>query len=382
MTLRININKIDVVDDNTGGVQMKLRKFPIYSMIAIISILLLAACGGEKNEQTQSDEGDKAASNKAGSGELVVYSSRNENFMKPLMEKFETDTGITVKLLSGKDEIINKIKEEGDNAHADILISNDVGALEHLRQNNFLQGYDAKGIESIDEKYRAEDNSWYGLSARTRVFMYNKDAISEEDMPKTIAALADDQWKDQFAITRGGNGSMIAHVSALRNEWGDEKTLDWLNAIKNNAKIITDGHGDIRRAVGSGEVTFGLVNNYYYHQQLNEPTDNNVGVIYLDQGEGEIGAFVNAAGVGFINHAPNEENAKAFLDWMMLPENQREFSYASMEVPINPDVEAVDEATKISDYKVSDMPLRNLGDVWEDTRELIEKSGLDLEIGG
>lgn len=360
---------------------MKLGKFPILSLIAIIAILMLAACGGGNNEQPQSEAGEKVSDNKSGSGKLVVYSSRNENFMKPLMDKFEADTGITVKLLSGKDEIINKIKEEGDNAHADILISNDVGALEHLRQNGFLQGYDAEGIETIDEKYRAEDNSWYGLSARTRVFMYNKDLISEEEMPKTIAELADDKWKDQFAITRGGNGSMIAHVSALRNEWGDDKTLDWLNAIKDNAAVITDGHGDIRRAVGSGEVTFGLVNNYYYHQQLNEPTDNNVGVIYLDQGDDEMGAFVNAAGIGFINNAPNEENAKTFLDWIMLPENQREFSYASMEVPINPDVEAIEGATKISDYKVSDMPLRNLGDVWEDTRELIEKSGLDLEIG-
>lgn len=351
-------------------------------MLIIVAMFLtvMAACSGN-TENEQGANNDDTSNVKENSGELVVYSSRNEKFMEPLLDKFEEETGITVKLLSGKDEIINKIKEEGENAHADILISNDIGALEHLRQNDFLQGYDAEGIESIDEKYRAEDNSWYGLSARTRVFMYNKDLISEEEMPKTIEELSDDKWKDQFAITRGGNGSMIAHVSALRNEWGDEKTLEWLKGIKENAAIITDGHGDIRRAVGSGEVEFGLVNNYYYHQQLNEPTDNNVGVIYPDQGEDEMGAFVNAAGIGFINHAPNEENAKKFLDWIMIPENQREFSYASMEVPINPEVEAVDEAAKITDYKVSDMPLRNLGDVWEDTRHLIEESGLDLEIG-
>src|SRR5699024_10534030 len=315
------------------------------------------------------------------SGELVVYSSRNEKFMEPLLEKFEKESGITVNLLSGKDEIINKVKEEGKNAHADILISNDVGALEHLRQNDFLQGYDAEGIESIDEKYRAEDNSWYGLSARTRILMYNKDLITEEEMPKTIAELADDKWKDEFAITRGGNGSMIAHVSALRNEWGDDKTLEWLKNVKDNAAVITDGHGDLRRAVGAGEVKMALVNNYYYHQQLDEPTDNNVGAIYPDQGEDDMGAFVNAAGVGFINNAPNEDNAKTFLDWLMKPENQREFSYASMEVPINPDIEPIEEAAKISDYKISDMPLRDLGNVWENTRELIEKSGLDLEIG-
>ena len=353
----------------------KLIKYAL-GTFAILALFVLAACGSNDSSTEKSE--DKVTEN---SGELVVYSSRNENFVQPLLDKFEEESGIKVKLLSGKDEIINKVKEEGNNVHSDILISNDVGALEHLRQNDFLQSYDAEGIDSIDEKYRAEDNSWYGLSARTRVLMFNKDKISEDEMPKTMAELADDKWKDKFAITRGGNGSMVAHVSALRNEWGDEKTLDWLKTIKNNAAIITDGHGDLRRAVGAGEVEMALVNNYYYHQQLNEPTDNNVGVVYPDQREDDMGAFVNAAGVGFINGAPNEENAKAFLDWIMIPENQREFSYASMEVPINPDIDPVEEAAKITDYKISDMPLRNLGDVWEDTRELIEKSGLDLEIG-
>lgn len=348
------------------------------AIIGILTLFTIVACSGDTGENSKANNDEEVTKK---SGELVVYSSRNEKFMEPLLEKFEKESGITVNLLSGKDEIINKVKEEGKNAHADILISNDVGALEHLRQNDFLQGYDAEGIESIDEKYRAEDNSWYGLSARTRILMYNKDLITEEEMPKTIAELADDKWKDQFAITRGGNGSMIAHVSALRNEWGDDKTLEWLKNVKDNAAVITDGHGDLRRAVGAGEVKMALVNNYYYHQQLDEPTDNNVGAIYPDQGEDDMGAFVNAAGVGFINNAPNEDNAKTFLDWLMKPENQREFSYASMEVPINPDIEPIEEAAKISDYKISDMPLRDLGNVWEDTRELIEKSGLDLEIG-
>ncbi len=228
--------------------------------------------------------------------------------------------------------------------------------------------------------YRAEDNSWFALSARTRVLMYNKDLITEEEMPKNIWDLTDPKWQGEFAITRGGNGGMIGHVSALRNEWGDEKTTEWIEKVKENAGGIMEGHGDIRRAVGAGEFTFGLVNNYYYHQQLQEPTDNNVGVIYPDQGEGEMGAVVNAAGVGFINGAPNADNAAIFLEWILQPENQREFSYASLEVPINPEIEAIEGAATIDDYQTHDMPLSQLGEVWEDTRELIESAGLDLDL--
>jgi iron(III) transport system substrate-binding protein len=352
-------------------------------LFLVVAVMMIVSIGCSKKEPVTPVENPSAtapAEELKETTQLVVYSARNEKFVQALLDKFEAETNIKVQALHAGDGAVNKIKEEGRNVQADIFISNDVGSLEHLRLEGFLQGYEPKGIETIDKKYRADDNSWFALSARTRVLMYNKDLISEEEMPKTIWELTEEKWKGQFAITRGGNGSMIAHVSALRQEWGDDKTSEWLSAIKDNAGAIMNGHGDIRKAVGAGEFKFGLVNNYYFHQQLIEPSDNNVGVIYPDQLDGEMGAVVNAAGVGFVKGAPNELNARRFLEWLLLPENQREFSYASMEVPVNPAIEAVGEATKISDYKVHGMPLSNLGKVWSDTRELIEKSGLDLEL--
>ncbi|QNO13812.1 extracellular solute-binding protein [Alkalicella caledoniensis] len=344
-----------------------MKRFKVTALV--LSIILVVGLAAGCGSTSSSD-----------SNELVIYSSRNENFVQPLLDKFQTETGITVKALHAGEGVFNRLKEEKNNVQADVVISNDIGALENLRMEGFLQGYTPEGIETIDEKYRADDNSWFALSARTRVFIYNKDLISEEDMPKNVWELIDPKWAGEYAITRGGNGGMIGHVSALRTQWGDEKTLEWLSLIKNTAGAITQGHGDIRRAVGAGEFKFGLVNNYYYHQQLREPENNNVGVIYPDQGEGEMGAVLNAAGVGFVQGSPNSDNAKIFLDWILKAENQREFSYASLEVPINPEIEAIEEAATINEYKVHGMPLKDLGKHWLDTKELIERSGLDLEI--
>ncbi|WEG17191.1 extracellular solute-binding protein [Alkalihalophilus pseudofirmus] len=371
----------------------KALKVLLFSLLAL-SLFVVAACGSteepaeeapasEENTEESTDEANDETNEEAAleeTGELVVYSSRNENFVNALLEKFTADTGIEVKPLHAGDNAVSRIKGEAGNTQADIFISNDIGALENLRLEGLLEGSDPEGIESIDENYRADDNSWFALSARTRVLMYNKDLITEEEMPKSIEELTDPKWQGEFAITRGGNGGMIGHVSALRNEWGDEKTKEWIADVKDNAGAILEGHGDIRRAVGAGEFTFGLVNNYYYHQQLQEPTDNNVGVIYPDQGEGEMGAVVNAAGVGLVKDAPNAQSAQVFLDWILEEENQREFSYESLEVPINPEIEAVEGAATISDYKTHDMPLSQLGEVWEDTRELIEQAGLDLDL--
>jgi len=349
----------------------KKQLIVVTALLLSAIMIFLTGCG---QTGTTSENGSEAA------GELVVYSSRNETFVEALLEKFETETGVSVQVLHAGDAVVNRIVEEQNNVQADVFISNDVGAMEHLRLEGLLEGFRPEGIESIHTNYRADDQSWFALSARTRVLIYNKDLITEEAMPKTIGELADPVWQDRFAITRGGNGGMIGHVSALRYEWGDDVTLEWLSAVKDNAGAIMQGHGDIRRAVGAGEFEFGLVNNYYYHQQLREPENNNVGVIYPDQKEGEMGAVINAAGVAFVKGGPNPDNARLFAEWVLQPENQREFSFASLEVPINPDIEAVSEALPISAYNVHAMPLKELGDVWLDTRQLIEASGLDMEL--
>jgi iron(III) transport system substrate-binding protein len=348
---------------------MKLK----FLAVAALSLLALtgAGCAQRASQVTDSEE----------SGRLVVYTSRKEDFVAPLLEKFTKDTGIKVDALYADDAVVNRLKEEAGSPKADVLIGNDAGALEYLRLQGVL-GTDEEfaGLEAIDPAYRADDGSWFGLTARTRVLIYNKDLISEDEMPKTIWELTDPRWNGRFAVTRGGNGSMIAHVSALRAQWGDDKTEEWIRKVKENAGAITDGHSDIRKAVGAGEFAFGLVNNYYYHQQLREPTDNNVGAIYPDQADGEMGAVVNAAGVGIVTGGPNSASARRFVEWVLLPENQLAFAGASLEVPLNPAIEAPEDAAAIDSYRVNDMPLSSLGDVWEDTRSLIERAGLDLEL--
>ncbi|QKS70184.1 extracellular solute-binding protein [Paenalkalicoccus suaedae] len=383
---------------------------------AVLSASVLAACGNndganteepaantntnaganEENATNETNEtnanGTDDVSNNEGNnetaadaeleGELVVYSNRNEQFVQSLLDKFEEETGVEVRALHGADPL--QVQEEANNVQADIFISNDIGALEYLNTEGLLSPSNPTNVESIDEQYRADENEWVAISARARGFIYNKDMISEDEMPTKMEDLLDPQWADVengYAITRGGNGGMIGNVSALRYEWGDDQTMEWISAIQENAAGIFEGHGDIRRAVGAGEHAFGLVNNYYYHQQLEEPTDNNVGFIYTDQGEGEMGAIANAAGAGVVAGAPNEANAQAFMDWLLEDENQLEFVGESLEVPMNPDLEPpFAEAVPFSELQVQDMPLSELGNYFQDTVQIIEDAGLDLEL--
>ncbi len=347
----------------------RLKKMVYLVTALLIVMVLLSGCSKGNGE------------------ELVVYSNRNERFVSDLLDKFSADTGIKVVALHGANPL--QIVEEANNVQADIYISNDLGALGYLDQQGLLEGSNPEGIETIPADFRADNNAYFAVSVRARGFIYNKDMITLDEMPVSSEDLFDVKWTgvpNGFAITRGGNGGMIGHVSALRYQWGDEKTAQWVAAIRENAAGIFQGHGDIRRAVGAGEHAFGLVNNYYFHQQLMEPDNNNVGFIYLDQDEGQMGVIANAAGIGLVKGGPNQANANAFLEWLLLPENQAAFVGASLELLINseygaeypPEVEP--HIVNFNELKIQNMPIKELGNFFEDTRALIENSGLDLDL--
>lgn len=370
-----------------GEVQVKnILKVALLSMLVLA--LLVTGCGKKDADPVvpTPQPGDNGEQPKL-EGNLVVYSDRTERFVQALLDKFEADTGVKVEALHGANAL--QLAEEANNVRADIFISNDLGALGFLHLKGLLEGSSPKGIDTIPAEFRADDNAYFALSARARGFIYNKDMITEEEMPKSIEDLFDAKWaqlEGGYAITRGGNGGMIGHVSALRYQWGDEKTAQWIAAIRENAAGIYQGHGDIRKAVGAGEHSFGLVNNYYFHQQLVEPSNNNVGFIYLDQGVDEMGVVANAAGLGLVKGAPNQTNAIAFLEWILLPENQVLFVGESLELLINSQYGAVyPEAVQphivnFTDLKVQAMPIKELGNYFEDTKALIEQSGLALDL--
>ncbi|MFA9555677.1 extracellular solute-binding protein [Evansella sp. AB-rgal1] len=377
----------------------KLLNITLFTLL-LVALLAITGCSNDEadatSDQNNSSEENNAANENEESnendevvelgGKLVVYSSRNEKFTQDLLDKFEAETGVEVVALHGAEPL--QLLEEARNVQADVFISNDLGALGFLHGQGILAGANPEGIETIPAQFRADDNAYFAISTRARGFIYNKDLISEEELPTGNEDLFDVKWSEVpggYAITRGGNGGMTGHVSALRYAWGDEKTSEWIAAIKENAAGIYQGHGDIRQAVGNGEHAFGLVNNYYFHQQLLEE-NNNVGFIYLDQEDGEMGAIANAAGVGLVAGGPNEANALAFLEWVLLPENQVAFVGTSLELLINSEYgaeypeEVAPHVVNFSDLQVQDMPLGELGNYFEGTKELIERSGLDLEL--
>lgn len=310
----------------------------------------------------------------APSGRIVLYSGRREELMRPSIDAFVKKTGIQVEVKAGSTaELANAILEERASPRADVYIGTDPGALEKLRREGVLETHLSEAVKAIPESFRASDGAWVGVSGRARVIMYNKNLVSESDLPKSVFDLTDPKWKSKVAMASAREGTVVAHLSSIYNLKGETFLQQFLDGLKKNEVKVLRGHTDVRKAVGTGEVTLGLVNHYYYHLQLKEGSP--VGVIYPDQGPNDIGAMVSVAGVGVVKGARNPDAAKAFVDFLLTAEAQDLFAKTNYEYPLLPGV-ATFEAKPMTEFKKMDIRLEDLTAATDPVLKLLDKVGL------
>ena len=133
-------------------------------------------------------------------------------------------------------------------------------------------------------------------------------------------------------------------------------------------------HTAVRQAVGRGEFALGLVNHYYY--QLEKDAGSPVGVIYTDQDDGEIGVLVNVAAASIVAGAAHEENAQAFMRYLLSPSAQELFAALNFEYPLIAGIE--DRADyKRGTFKESDVDLAELGAMNDSTIDMIDEVALE-----
>ncbi len=134
-------------------------------------------------------------------GSVVVYSGRREQFVTPVLERFEEQTGVRVRLLSGSaTSFAHRLVEERRRPGADIFLANDAGVMEYLRLQDVLAPITVPGVDNIPPSLRADDVSWVGLSARVRVLMVHlhpEDTVTQgqevrfDVIPYFVAVVAD-----------------------------------------------------------------------------------------------------------------------------------------------------------------------------------------------
>lgn len=350
--------------------------------LLFLMTLLLSACGGAATETVSEEQAAEAASgtgtgNEAEmSGDLVIYSGRSEPLIQPVLDAFKAQyPNVNILLKAGSNsELANALIEEKSNPQADVFITTELLTVQSLVAEGVFQAYAPVGVENIPAEFIGEGNAWTGLTKRVRVIIYNKDLVAEDEVPASIFDLTDPKWQGQVAAAGSTNGGMQAQIAAMQQLLGDEATEEWLNGLIANEVTFFGGHTDVRKAVGAGEFKIGLVNHYYYHLQLEE--GSNVGVVYPDQGEGQVGLFTNATAAAVVNGASNPVAAQAFLDFLVSEEGQKLFAEQNYEYPLLGGVAIKDGVQPPDGFRLADVDVVKAAANFNAMFDLIERVGL------
>ncbi|WP_038051998.1 Fe(3+) ABC transporter substrate-binding protein [Thioalkalivibrio sp. ALJ1] len=299
--------------------------------------------------------------------EVNLYSARQENLIKPLLDDFTDQTGIKVNLVTGgADSLLQRLRQEGRNSPADVFITVDAARLHHASEAGVLQGTESDLLnENIPERYRDPDGLWFGLSSRARPILYHKDRVDPDDL-STYEALTDEKWEGRICIRSSDNVYNQSLVAAMIATEGAEHAQEWANGIvANMARPPQGGDRDQIRAVANGVCDIAVANTYYLGLMLDgEGRDREVaeqiGVFWPNQDDR--GTHVNISGAGVTAHAPNRENAIRLLEFMTSNEAQEWYAEVNQEYPIRDDVPASEILQGFGEFKSDDIELYRLGD--------------------
>lgn len=310
-------------------------------------------------------------------GQVNIYSSRHYNTDDQLYDDFTEQTGIKVNMIEGKaDELIERIKSEGENSPADILITVDAGRLWRADQAGMFAPVESEVLtEKIPANLRHPENLWFGYSKRARVIMYNKDKVKPEDI-STYEDLADPQWKGKVLVRSSSNIYNQSLVAGIMEEKGEEATAEWITGLVANLARSPQSNdtGNIEAvAAGIGDLT--IANTYYLARYDEQPeVFDKVGVIYPNQEDR--GTHMNISGAGMLASAPHQEQAIAFLEYLASEKAQEFFALGNNEypvvegTPINPVVESFG-----GDFKEDTTNVAAYGKNNADAVKIMDRSG-------
>ena len=310
---------------------------------------------------------------------LNLYSSRHYQTDEALYSGFAEKTGIEINRIEGDaDELIERIKNEGANSPADVLLTVDAGRIWRAEEAGLLQPVDSEVLnEAIPENLRQPDGLWFGFSTRARVIYYDKTKVQAGEIT-SYEDLADPKWKGRICIRSSSNMYNQSLLSSIIEANGEDAAQKWAAAVNSNlARDPAGGDTDQIRAVGAGECDVAVGNTYYFVRLMKDPEEKElvekIGVVFPNQ-DGR-GTHVNVSAAGVVKTAPHKEAAVKFLEYLASPEAQRYFADGNNEYPVVAGVDPNPALKSLGDFKVDPVNVAVYGQNQAEAQKLYDAVG-------
>lgn len=326
-----------------------------------VSATALAACAG-------------------GGGKFInVYTARHDEADRALYGAFQEATGIEVRaLFDGAEQLLERLRVEGDQTEADVFVSVDAGNLWQAKDAGLLQNVTTPALqEKTPAHLRDADGAYWGFAKRARGIVYRKDAVQAENVA-TMDALGTARFRQQVVM-----GSSVRQLSALAariERLGADDARAWAAAVRANfAHDPQPTEIDLIKAIAAGDAQVSVCDYSDYVRMLrsDDAADRGaiaqVGFVFPDQAGA--GAHVNICGAGVTTHTKRRDLGVQFLEYLVSDEAQAVLAPLSTEFPIRPEIAAAADLAAAGAFKEENVPLDALGRHRAEAAQIFEDVG-------
>ena len=337
------------------------------NFIYLLITLLMASCMPNNNK----------------SKEINIYSQRHYDSDKMQYKKFEEKTGIKVNVTkAGADELIQRMKNEGDKSQADLFITVDVGKLWQASDMGLFQKFEDETVfDNIDPQFLDKNGYWVPVTYRSRVVVYSNERVNKEEL-STYEDLANEKWRGRLLVRSSSNAYNQALMSSLVTNLGSDAVTSWSEAVvKNFARDPKGSDRDQVKAIAAGQGDIAIVNSYYIGLLLSSEKEeeinagNAVSVFFPNQGKNDRGAHINVSGLALTKNAKNKENAIELIKYLTSVEGQETYVNNSYEYSVNPNVKPDDIVQAWGEFKKDPVDLNMLGIMRDEAIRIFDKTG-------
>ena len=321
-------------------------------------------------------------SNVAAANELNIYSHRQPFLIEPFLKAFTEKTGIKTNVLYSTKGLAQRLKAEGENSPADVILTVDIGRLYIYQDLELLSQVQSDVLQAnIPTHLRSTDNTWFGLSKRSRIIVTSKDRVAVGEI-ENIEDLADPKWKGRICVRPGSHVYNRALMASLIAAHGAEAAEQWAAALVDNLARRPQGNDRAQvKAIYEGQCDVAIINNYYFGKLKYSEDENqrqwaqSLNLVFPNQGDGERGAHVNISGGGIAKHSKNKVAAQALLEFLTEPMSQQLYGAINFEYPVNPNVPASEELQSWGTFKEDKLPILKIAELSREAQKIIDRVG-------
>lgn len=316
-----------------------------------------------------------AATSFAHAESVTLYSARNEQLLKPLLDAFTKETGVEVKLLTDKEgPLLERLRAEAQNTSADALITVDAGNLWQASKMGLLKPIKSNVLnDNIPAHLRDPRGEWYGLSVRARTIFFNKNKVKAADL-SSYEDLASAKWKGKLCLRTSKKVYNQSLVGMMIAQYGEPKTEKIVRGwVDNLATDVFQDDTAMLKAIAAGQCDVGIANSYYFGRLIEAQPALPVDIFWANQ-RAE-GVHVNVSGAGVTRFAKNPAGAVKLLEWLSSDKAQNLYADKDMEFPANPKIKPSALVAGWGPFKSNVINVSKAGELQSAAVRLMDRAG-------